>query len=39
MSKLEWKTAKPWKLKTAPGTAEYTVYVEDRDGLTVPRAG
>lgn len=25
----------PWQLKTAPGTSEYTMHVEDRDGASV----
>ena len=23
----------PWKLKTAPGTSEYTMHVEEKDGV------
>ena len=26
---------KPWKLKTPPGTAEYTMHVEEKDGKDV----
>lgn len=26
---------KPWKLKTPPGTSEYTMHVEDKDGKEV----
>lgn len=27
--------AKPWKLKTPPGTSEYTMHVEEKDGKEV----
>ena len=26
---------KPWKLKTAPGTSEYTMHVDEKDGASV----
>ena len=35
MSKLDRTKAKPWNLETAPGTAEYTMHVEDKDGRQV----
>ena len=35
MSKLDRTKAKPWTLETAPGTAEYTMHVEDKDGRQV----
>lgn len=35
MTKLDRTKATPWKLKTAPGTAEYTMHVEDKDGRQV----
>lgn len=35
MIKLERMKAQPWQLKTAPGTSEYTMHVEDRDGRQV----
>ena len=27
--------AKPWKLKTPPGTSEYTMHIEEKDGKEV----
>ena len=26
---------KPWKLKTPPGTSEYTMHTDEKDGLTI----
>ncbi|HEY4219486.1 MAG TPA: hypothetical protein VGM67_20260 [Gemmatimonadaceae bacterium] len=26
---------KPWKLKTAPGTSEYTMHVDEKDGMKI----
>ena len=30
MTKLDHTKENPWKLKTAPGTSEYTIYVDER---------
>jgi hypothetical protein len=35
MTKLDNTKANPWKLKTPPGTAEYTMYVDEKDGVKV----
>jgi hypothetical protein len=35
MAKLDRTKDNPWVLKTPPGTSEYTMYVEDKDGLQV----
>lgn len=35
MAKLDRTKDNPWVLKTPPGTSEYTMYVEDIDGLQV----
>jgi hypothetical protein len=35
MIKLDRAKAKPWKLKTAPGTSEYTMHVDEKDGVKV----
>ena len=35
MAKLDRTKDNPWKLKTAPGTAEYTMHVDDKDGVRV----
>lgn len=35
MAKLDRTKDKPWQLKTPPGTSEYTMHVEDRDGKKV----
>ena len=28
-------TDQPWKLKTAPGTSEYTVHTDEKDGKQI----
>ncbi len=35
MTKLDRIKANPWKLKTAPGTSEYTMYADEKDGVKV----
>jgi hypothetical protein len=35
MAKLDRTKANPWLLKTAPGTAEYTMHVDDKDVVKV----
>jgi hypothetical protein len=35
MTKLERTKDNPWVLKTPPGTSEYTMHVDDQDGLQV----
>ena len=35
MAQLDRTKADPWQLKTAPGTSEYTMHVEERDGTQV----
>lgn len=35
MAKLERPEDNPWVLKTSPGTSEYTMHVDSRDGLQV----
>ena len=35
MTKLERTKEKPWKLTTPPGTSEYTMHVEEKDGRQV----
>ena len=35
MAKLDRTKDNPWVLKTPPGTSEYTMYVEDRNGLQI----
>lgn len=35
MATLDRSKEKPWKLKTPPGTAEYTMHVEERDATRV----
>lgn len=35
MAQLDRTKDNPWLLKTAPGTAEYTMHVEEKDGKTV----
>ena len=35
MAKLDRKTDNPWVLKTPPGTSEYTMHVDYKDGLQV----
>jgi hypothetical protein len=35
MATLDRTKANPWKLRTPPGTSEYTMHVEERDGSTV----
>jgi len=35
MVKLDRAKDNPWVLKTPPGTSEYTMHVEDKDGLRV----
>jgi hypothetical protein len=35
MATLDRTKADPWMLKTPPGTAEYTIYVDEKDGVRV----
>jgi hypothetical protein len=35
MTKLDRTKANPWALKTPPGTAEYTMHVDEKDGVRV----
>lgn len=35
MAKLDRTKANPWQLKTPPGTAEYTMHVDEKDGVRV----
>jgi len=35
MAKLDRTKENPWVLKTPPGTSEYTMHVEERDGIQV----
>jgi len=35
MAKLDRTKDEPWVLKTPSGTSEYTIHVEDKDGLRV----
>jgi hypothetical protein len=35
MPKLDRTKANPWALKTAPGTSEYTMHVDQKDGVKV----
>jgi hypothetical protein len=35
MTALTRDKTNPWKLKTAPGTSEYTMHVDSREGLPV----
>jgi hypothetical protein len=35
MAKLDRTKDNPWKLKTPAGTAEYTMHVDDKDGVRV----
>jgi hypothetical protein len=35
MALLNRTKDKPWQLKTPPGTSEYTMYVEEKDGKSV----
>lgn len=35
MTTLERNKANPWVLKTPPGTSEYTIYVDEKDGVRV----
>jgi hypothetical protein len=35
MVTLDRTKGNPWKLKTAPGTSEYTMHVDERDGKKV----
>ena len=35
MTKLDRTSANPWRLKTAPGTSEYTMHVDEKDGVKV----
>jgi hypothetical protein len=35
MAALDRAKDNPWVLKTPPGTAEYTIYVDERDGVSV----
>ena len=35
MAKLDRTKEDPWVLKTPPGTSEYTIHVEDKDGRRV----
>ncbi len=33
MAKLDRTKSNPWALKTPPGTAEYTMHVDENDGV------
>jgi len=35
MAKLDRTKTNPWKLKTPPGTSEYTMHVDEKDGAKV----
>ena len=35
MIELDRPKNNPWKLKTPPGTAEYTIHVDEKDGVRV----
>jgi hypothetical protein len=35
MVKLDRTKANPWQLKTPPGTSEYTMHMDEKDGLRV----
>jgi len=35
MAKLDRTKDNPWVLKTPPGSSEYTMHIEDKDGLRV----
>ncbi|HEV7504637.1 MAG TPA: hypothetical protein VGS07_06985 [Thermoanaerobaculia bacterium] len=35
MATLDRTKANPWSLKTLPGTAEYTMHVDEKDGVRV----
>ena len=35
MATLDRAKANPWGLKTPPGTAEYTMHVDEKDGVSV----
>jgi hypothetical protein len=35
MAKLDRTKEKPWALKTPPGSAEYTMHVDEKDGVKV----
>ena len=35
MAKLDRTKANPWQLKTPPGTSEYTMHMEEKDGVRV----
>ena len=35
MATLERTKSNPWQLKTAPGTSEYTIHVDHKDGVQV----
>jgi hypothetical protein len=35
MTKLDRTAANPWKLKTPPRTSEYTMHVDEKDGVKV----
>ena len=35
MTELNRTKANPWQLKTAPGTSDYTMHIEERDGVQV----
>ena len=35
MTKLDRSKANPWTLKTPPGTSEYTMHVDEKDGVRV----
>ena len=35
MPKLERTKENPWKLKTPPGSSEYTMHVDEKDGVQV----
>jgi hypothetical protein len=35
MAKLDRTKANPWQLKTPPGTSEYTMHMDEKDGVRV----
>src|SRR5271155_5425192 len=35
MAKLDRTKSNPWKLKTPPGSSEYTMHVDEKDGVKV----
>ena len=35
MARLDRTKENPWKLRTPPGTAEYTMHVDEKDGVNI----